>query len=160
MHQTAALTHLCSVRQSLVSLKQTAASLSRSFGTESRAVVVGAKKGVQCAVILGCRAKQAAKASVSYIIQALWGWHSLWLKCTMGDGPFRYDILVARMETILLHEFPDSRSIVPRKKEIIDLSFDYWCVFLQNLIFFTVKDPKVEAIWLSTNSLSYIILDV
>lgn len=50
---------------------QTAASLFRTFRTESRAVVVGAKRGVQYVVILGCRAKQAANAGVSYITKAL-----------------------------------------------------------------------------------------
>ena len=51
---------------------------------------------LQYAVILGCR------ASVSYITKALWGWHSLWLKCTMGERPLmrwccRSDILMVHM---------------------------------------------------------------
>lgn len=45
------------------------------------------QKGRTVRCHLEMQSQQAANASVSYITQALWGWHSLWLKCTVGDGP-------------------------------------------------------------------------
>ena len=130
---TAALTHLCSVRRSLVSPKQTADSLFVwEFGDWSRAVVVGAKRGVQYAVILGCRAKQAANASVSYITQALWGWHSLWLKSTMGNGPLMLWWGWCRLDIWIVHMVTWAAGVLFQSFLILCLLFSLFCseVFL------------------------------
>lgn len=74
--------------KTIARLTETAASLFRTFRMESRAVVVQPKGAYSKLSFWGSEPNKAANASVSYIIKALCGWHSLWLNCIMGVGPF------------------------------------------------------------------------
>lgn len=78
-----------SVRRSLVSPERTAASLLNSLGTESGAVVARGRRrrgGVYSTLSFwGSEPNKQPMPACVTSPKALWGWHSLWLKCTMGD---------------------------------------------------------------------------